>query len=73
MFKKLGKKTKALGVVAGSTVVATTSQAAVDLTDVQTKMTEGSAQLESFAPIVIGFVLVLIVIGAIIGLTKKGK
>lgn len=73
MFKKLGKKAKALGVVAGTTVVTTASQAAVDLTAVQTKMTEGSAQLEGFAPVVIGFVVILIVIGAIIGLTKKGK
>jgi len=73
MFKKLGKKTKALGVVVASTVVTTASQAAVDLTEVQTKMDAGSTQLEGFAPVVIGFVVVLIVIGAIIGLTKKGK
>lgn len=73
MFKKLGKKAKALGVVSGATIVTTSSQAAVDLTAVQTKMTEGTGQIEGFAPVVIGFVVVILVVGVILALVKKGK
>ena len=70
MIKKISSKTKArFGVIAGAVMATATSvMADVDLTAVQTA---GAGQLEGYAPTVIGFVLVLVVIGAIIKLTKR--
>ena len=40
MFKKLGKKAKALGVIGASTVMATASQAALEAPDMTEAMTD---------------------------------
>jgi len=72
-MKRLSSKAKAkFGVISGAVLaLATGANAAVDLTAVQTSMTDGQGQLESFAPTVIGFVLVMVIIGAFIKLTKR--
>lgn len=72
-MKKLSSKAKAkFGVIIGAVALgANNAMAAVDLTAVQTSMTEGQGQLEGFAPTVIGFVLVMVIIGAFIKLTKR--
>jgi len=74
-MKRLSSKAKAkFGVIAGSLfAIATGANAAVDLTAVSTAMTDGQTQLEGFAPTVIGFVLVMVVIGAFIKLTKRAS
>ena len=64
-------KGKVLGAIGFASVAATQASAAVDLTAVQTQLTAGQTQVESYAPAVIGFVLVLVVIGAFIKLTKR--
>ena len=72
-MKRLSSKAKAkFGVIVGAVALGSTSvMAAVDLTAVETAMTAGEGQVEGFAPTVIGFVLVLVVIGAFIKLTKR--
>jgi len=72
-MKRLSSKAKAkFGVIGGAVLaLATNASAAVDLTAVETSMTAGQTQIEGFAPTVIGFVLVLVVIGAFIKLTKR--
>ena len=72
-MKRLSSKAKAkFGVIGGAILaLATGANAAVDLTAVETSMTAGQTQIEGFAPTVIGFVLVLVVIGAFIKLTKR--
>lgn len=72
-MKKLSSKAKAkFGVISGVVLASITSaSAAVDLTAVEASMTAGQTQIEGFAPTVIGFVLVLVVIGAFIKLTKR--
>ncbi len=72
-MKRLSSKAKAkFGVIGGAVLaLATSASAAVDLTAVETSMTAGQGQIEGFAPTVIGFVLVLVVIGAFIKLTKR--
>ncbi len=74
-MKRLSSKAKAkFGVIGGAVLaLATGANAAVDLTAVQTAMTDGQGQVEGFAPIVLGFVVVLVVISAIIGLAKKAR
>lgn len=72
-MKRLSSRAKArFGIIASATMaLATGANAAVDLTAVETSMTAGQTQIEGFAPTVIGFVLVLVVIGAFIKLTKR--
>jgi len=72
-MKRLSSKAKAkFGVIGGAVLaLATNASAAVDLTAVQTAMTDGQGQIESFAPTVIGFVLVTVIIGALIKLTRR--
>jgi hypothetical protein len=71
-MKRLFSKAKKFGVIVGAVALgATSASAAVDLTAVETAMTAGSGQIEGFAPTVIGFVLVLVVIGAFIKLIKR--
>jgi hypothetical protein len=72
-MKRLSSKAKAkFGVIVGAVALGSTNvMAAVDLTAVETSMTAGQGQLEGFAPTVIGFVLVMVVIGAFIKLTKR--
>lgn len=69
MFKSI--KAKLAGLFTLGALAATSANAAVDMTAVQTAMTDGSSQLESFAPTVIGFVLVLVVIGGFIKLVRR--
>ncbi len=73
-MKRLSSKAKAkFGVIGGAVLaLATGANAAVDLTAVNTAMTAGQGQIESFAPTVIGFVLTMVIIGAFIKLTKRG-
>ena len=73
-MKRLSSKAKAkFGVIGGAVLaLATGANAAVDLTAVNTAMTAGQGQLESFAPTVLGFVLTMVIIGAFIKLTKRG-
>ena len=72
-MKRLSSKAKAkFGVIGGAVLaLATGANAAVDLTAVQKAMTDGQGQIESFAPTVLGFVLVMVIIGAFIKLTKR--
>ena len=72
-MKRLSSKAKAkFGVIGGAVLaLATGANAAVDLTAVSTAMTAGQGQIESFAPTVLGFVLVMVIIGAFIKLTKR--
>ena len=72
-MKRLSSKAKAkFGVIGGAILASVTgANAAVDLTAVQTAMTGGQTQIEGFAPVVIGFVLVMTIIGALIKLTKR--
>jgi len=73
-MKRLSSKAKAKFGIGGAVLaLATNASAAVDLTAVETSMTAGSTQIEGFAPTVIGFVLVLVVIGAFIKLTKRAS
>lgn len=75
MFKKLGKKTKALGVVVASTVVATASQAAVTY-DAATQTLSGNVEMgayESAIPIVLGVMGVTIAVGLMFGLFSRAK
>ena len=74
-MKRLSSKAKAkFGVISGAVLaLATSANAAVDLTAVQTKLDAGQTQLEGYAPAVIGFVLVLVIIGAFIKLTKRAS
>jgi len=69
MFKTFTRK---IGAMVGAVALGFTgATAAVDLTAVQTEMTAGQGQIEGFAPIVIGFILVMVVVGAIIRLVRK--
>ena len=72
-MKRLSSKAKAkFGVIGGAVLaMATNVNAAVDLTALETSMTAGQGQLEGFAPTVLGFVLVMVIIGAFIKLTKR--
>ena len=72
-MKRLSSKAKAkFGVIGGVVLaLATSANAAVDLTAVTTSITDGQGQVESFAPVVLGFVVALVVIGAIIKLSKR--
>lgn len=74
-MKRLSSKAKVkFGVIGGAVLaLATGANAAVDLTAVGTAMTDGQGQLESFAPTVLGFVLVMVIIGAFIKLTKRAS
>ena len=74
-MKILSSKAKAkFGVIGGAILASVTgANAAVDLAAVQTSMTQGQTQIEGFAPTVIGFVLVLVIIGAFIKLTKRAS
>lgn len=73
-MKRLSSKAKAkFGVIVGAVALGSTNvMAAVDLAAVETSMTAGQGQLEGFAPTVIGFVLVMVIISAFIKLTKRG-
>ena len=64
-------KGKVLGAISVASAMATSASAAVDLSAVETSMTAGQGQLEGFAPTVIGFVLVIVIIGGFIKLTKR--
>ncbi len=72
-MKRLSSKAKAkFGVISGAVLaLATGANAAVDLTAVTTQMTDGQGQIEGFTPVVLGFVVVLVVIGAMIKLAKR--
>ena len=72
-MKRLSSKAKAkFGVIAGAVALGATSvMAEVDLAAVETSMTSGEGQIEGFAPTVIGFVLVMVIIGAFIKLVKR--
>ena len=72
-MKRLSSKAKAkFGVIGGAVLaLATGANAAVDLTAVTTQMTDGQGQIEGFTPVVLGFVVVLVVIGAMIKLAKR--
>ena len=74
-MKRLSSKAKAkFGIIASAVLALSTgAAAAVDLSTVETSMTAGQTQLEGFAPTVIGFVLVIVVIGAFIKLTKRAS
>jgi hypothetical protein len=69
MFKSL--KSKMLGLFTLGAAAATSASAAVDLTAVQTQLNDGQSQIEGFAPIIIGFVLVMVLVGAFIKLVRR--
>ena len=70
----MSRLTKLKLLVASATLALFTSNAsaAVDTAELQNKLDAAGGQLETFAPIVIGFVIVMVVIGAFIRLVKKG-
>ena len=72
-MKRLSSKAKAkFGVIGGAVLaLATGANAAVDLTAVTTQMADGQSQIEGFTPVVLGFVIVLVAIGAMIKLAKR--
>lgn len=75
MFKKLGKKTKALGVVVASTVVTASAQAAVTY-DSATKTLGGDVELgayESAIPIVLGVLGTTIAVGLMFKMFGQAK
>lgn len=75
MFKKLGKKTKALGVIVGSTVVTTASQAAVTY-DAATKSLSGEVDMtayESAIPIVLLVLGTTIAVGLMFKMFGQAK
>jgi len=75
MFKKLGKRTKALGVIAGATIISTSAQAAVTY-DSTTKALSGSVEMgsyESAIPIVLAVMGVTIAVGLMFGLFSRAK
>ena len=75
MFKKLGKRTKALGVVAGTTLITTASQAAVTY-DAATQTLSGNVEMgayESAIPIVLAVMGVTITVGLMFGLFSRAK
>jgi len=67
MFKRLG-----LIVASALTLFTVNASAAVDTAELQAKLDAAGGQLETFAPIVISFVIIMVVIGAFIRLVKKG-
>jgi hypothetical protein len=75
MFKKLGKKTKALGVVAASTVVTTASQAAVTF-DSATQTLSGNVEMGAYnsaIPIVLSVMSITIAVGLMFGLFSRAR
>ena len=72
-MKRLSSKAKAkFGVIGGAVLALSTgANAAVDLTAVQTALTDGQGQIEGFTPAILGFVLVIMVIGVLIKLVKR--
>lgn len=73
MKNRFSSKAKAkLGFIGlGVVALSQTASAAVDLTTLNTQIGDGITQVESFAPIVIGFVITMVVIGIIIKLSKR--
>ena len=76
-MKRLSSKAKAkFGVIGGAVALGTSSVMAavtpVDLTAVQTGLDAGSNQINSFVPVVLGFVIIMVVAGALIKLAKRG-
>ncbi len=69
MFKKLGKKAKALGVVAGATIISTSAQAAVTY-DTATKSLSGNVDTTAYESAI---PIVLAVVGLSIGVTLMFK
>lgn len=60
--------------LAGLVGMSVASMAAVtplDLTTVATSIDDAGTQVNAFAPTVIGFVLVMVIIGAVLKLTKR--
>lgn len=75
MLKKLAKKTKALGVVAAATVLATSSQAAVTF-DAATKTLSGDVDMATYysvIPILLTVMGVTIAISLAISLFSKAR
>lgn len=75
MFKKLGKKTKALGVVAVATVLTTASQAAVTY-DAATKTLTGDVDMGAYnsaIPIIIGVMSITIAVGLMLSLFARAR
>lgn len=75
MLKKLGKKTKALGVVAGATILSVSAQAAVTY-DSATGALTGNVELgayESAIPIVLAVMGTTIAVGLMFGLFARAK
>lgn len=75
MFKKLGKKAKALGVVAGATIMSVSAQAAVTY-DKATGQLSGNVEMgayESAIPIVLAVLGTTIAVSLMFGLFRKAK
>jgi len=54
------------------TLFTVSANAAIDTAVLQAKLDSAGGELETFAPIVIGFVIIMVVIGAFIRLVKRG-
>jgi transketolase N-terminal domain/subunit len=75
MFKKMGKKAKALGVVVGSTVLATASQAAVTFDRTTGELT-GNVEMGAYysgTEILFGVLGITIATGLAIGMLMRAK
>ncbi|WP_417327421.1 hypothetical protein [Halarcobacter sp.] len=75
MFKKLGKKTKALGVVAGATILSVSAQAAVTYDEATGKIS-GAVDMgpyQSAIPIVLAVMGTTIVIGLMFKMFGQAK
>ncbi|AKF25860.1 hypothetical protein YH65_11060 [Sulfurovum lithotrophicum] len=55
----------------GMSVASMAAATPLDLTTLSTQIDDAGTQVNSFAPTVIGFVLVMVIIGAVIKLTRK--
>lgn len=66
-------KGKVLGAIAIASAMSTNASAAIDLSAVTTNMTSAQGEIEGFAPVVLGFILVSVVVGAFIKLVRRAS